>query len=90
MELVKELERLHKERTREVAPAAPEGGIGIREAGRKYNVEPRTISNWVKKGLVPVVKETANWKYISESAVADLAEKFHQSSGRGKKTHLAA
>ena len=90
IEMMKALQKLRSERTREPASPAPEGGIGIREAGRKYDVHYQTIQRWVNKGLVPVLAKTDNWTYINESVVKELAEKYHQSPGRGKREHLSA
>ena len=74
------------EKRRQPAPPPPEGGISIRAAGRKYNVDFRTISTWVKRGLVKVILETKNNKYIDEKSTKYLCTKYNSDPGRGKRT----
>ena len=64
----------------------PEGGISIRAAGRKYGLAPRTISGWVKRGLVPILLRTSNWLYVDEAKLAEVIQKYKQAPGQGKKT----
>jgi hypothetical protein len=56
-------------RRRQPAPPPPTGGISLRAAGRKYNIDYRTISRWVKRGLIIVLLETRNCKYISDNDI---------------------
>lgn len=73
-------------RRREPAPPPPDGGISIRGAERKYKINSQTISNWVKRGIVPVLLRTKNEVYISEKDIASIAVKFPHARGRGKRT----
>jgi hypothetical protein len=73
-------------RRRQPSPPPPEGGITIRAAGRKYDVDFRLISSWVKRGLISVLLETPNNKYINELQVSTLAKKYKTNPGRGKHT----
>jgi hypothetical protein len=73
-------------RRRQPAPPPPKGGISIRAAGRKYNVDFRLVSTWVKRGLISVLLETPNNKFVEEKKVAELAAKYNTNPGRGKRT----
>lgn len=52
----------------------PEGGIAIREAGRKYGINYSTLSRWVKRGWVSVILRTNNWTYIDEKSLLKAIE----------------
>ncbi len=71
---------------RQPALPPPEGGISIREAGRKYEIDFRLVSSWVKRGLITILLETPNNKYIDEKQVSELASKYKTNPGRGKRT----
>ncbi len=59
-------------------------GIGIREAGRKYDVSNVTIHRWVKSGLIAVVGRQGKQKVmIDEADVAYCAEVYHNNPGQG-------
>lgn len=64
----------------------PEGGISIRAGGRKYDIYSPTISRWVEKGLIPVLLRTKNEVYIDEFVLSQLAKRYKQDPGRGKRT----
>ena len=66
-------------------PPPPEGGISIRAAGKKYKIPFQTISQWVQKGVIKPLLRTKNELYISESDIAQIATKYKQSHGRGKR-----
>lgn len=72
-------------RRRQPAPPAPEGGISIRAAGKKYKIPFQTISQWVQTGALKSLKRTKNALYIKESDIAGIATKYKQHHGRGKK-----
>ncbi len=73
-------------RKRQPPPPAPPGGIGIREAGRKYNVASVNISKWVRKGFIPVLLETKNIKYIDEPTLVKVIQIYLEAPGRGRWT----
>jgi hypothetical protein len=73
-------------RRRQPALPPPDGGISIRAAGRKYKIDFRLVSSWVKRGLIAILLETPNNKYIQEKDVAELAKKYKTNPGRGKRT----
>ncbi len=75
-----------KKRQRPERQPAPEGGISIREAERKYSISKSTISTWVSKGYVPVLLRTKNWVYIDETVFSKLVDEYRKDPGRGKKT----
>ena len=62
----------------------PEGGIGIREAARKYYIPPSTIRGWITEGKVQVLLITRNWKYISENDLANELKYYKPGRGRRK------
>lgn len=47
----------------------PEGGIGIRQAARKYDIPRSTLSRWASRGLVKILLRTKNWLYIDEDSL---------------------
>ncbi len=75
---------------REPEPEPPKGGISIRDAAKKYrkelHVTSPTISRWVKHGLISVVLRTKHKKYINEAQFVEVAKKYQQDPGRGKRT----
>jgi len=75
-----------KSNGRKPAPEPPEGGISIRAAGRKYRIPNRTISRWVNKGYIKLLKETKNCKYISEAEFAELISAYLSDSITGRRT----
>jgi hypothetical protein len=81
----------HK-RDRTPAPSPPEGGITLREGERRYHVLSQTISGWTRPGsrgrpaLLPILLQTRNCVYVDEKVLADLAEKYLASPGRGYRT----
>jgi len=81
--LNKEYSENHK---RQPKPPAPEGGISLGAAARKYKIPNQTISRWVKRGLISFILETRNEKYINEAEFAELAKRYKQNPGQGKWT----
>lgn len=65
---------------------APEGGISLSAARRKYKIPQPTISRWVSRGYIPVLVRTNKELYIDEDAIARLAGVYHQNPGQGKRT----
>jgi len=60
-------------------------GIGIAEAGRKYNVPSATMSHWKTKGFLKVIGRKGQQKIlVDEQYAAYCAYVFHQSAGQGK------
>jgi hypothetical protein len=64
----------------------PVGGITLRQASRKYQMNLTTIWNWVKAGYIPVLVRTKSEIYISESTTKTLVDAFKKQPGRGKWT----
>ncbi len=83
---VEEIRRRREARIRQVPPSPPKGGIGIREAGRKYDVAPETICKWVRRGLIRVLLETKNVKYIDEAMLVKIVKIYQEAPGRGRWT----
>jgi len=75
-----------EERRRQPRPAPPEGGISIRAAARKYDLQSATLSDWRRDGILETLLETKNEVYISEKSVAKAAGLYKQDPGRGKRT----
>ena len=80
------IDTLANNRKRESAPPAPEGGISLRAASRKYGIPNQTLSRWVKKGLIPTITRTRNELYADELALAEQAAEYLKNPGRGKWT----
>ena len=64
---------------------APDGGISISKASRKYRIRRATISRWVNIGLIPVISNEGKEKYISEDFISRVARKYNKQQGRGKR-----
>lgn len=60
------VERLRSLPKRQPKPPAPEGGIGIREAARKYGISRMTVSRWANKGKIRILQRRKNWLYVDE------------------------
>ncbi len=58
--------------------------IWISKASRKYGVLQRTISNWVKAGVIKRLGKDGNKVLIDEADVAYCAEIYRQRGGQGK------
>lgn len=65
---------------------APEGGISLRAAARKYRMDNGTLSRWVQKGYIPILLRTKNEVYIDEDKVAEVIKLYKTAPGQGKKT----
>jgi hypothetical protein len=74
------LKRLHK---RHPAPPPPEGGISLSDAERKYGIPNETISRWVKRGWLLVLKRTKSKVYVAETEIIKLASIYKKDGGRG-------
>ncbi len=87
-EVMKRAESRKRDRT--PAPKAPEGGITLNRAGKKYGISPKTINRWARRDppLVPILLETDNCLYVDEKALADLIERYNVLRGRGRRTAL--
>jgi hypothetical protein len=68
---------------RQPRPPAPEGGISICAAARKYTIPDPTICRWVKSQYISVVKKTDYETFIDEPRLSVLAEVYHSDPGRG-------
>lgn len=80
------IKKMAKQRQRPERQPAPEGGISIREAARKYDIDHSTISRWVSRGYIPVLLREKNWVYINEKILVEYINKYKQDAGKGKKT----
>jgi len=65
---------------------APEGGIHLSAASKRYHINHGTISRWARKGLVPVLLVTKNETYIDEEALDKVIRQYRQNPGQGKRT----
>ena len=65
-------------------------GILVSEASRKYNITTATISRWIQRGLISVIKKSSRRTYIDEADIAYLADIYHSNPGQGKRTILKA
>lgn len=64
--------------------------ILVSEASRKYNVSTPTITRWIQRGLITVIKKSIRRTYIDEAEIAYLAEIYNMDPGQGKRTVLKA
>ena len=80
------IKALHSLPKRQPRPPAPEGGISLREAARKYGVHSPTISRWVKRGYINILLRTKNELYIDEAELAKVIKIYKESPGQGRIT----
>jgi len=75
---------------RRKAPPPPDGGICLREAGRKYAIPDRTISRWYQNDAlqeyVPILLTTDNAIYIHEAKFAELIGIYKSDLINGRRT----
>jgi hypothetical protein len=85
-----ELHALKQSKRRVKAPPAPEGGITLCQAERKYGIDHNTIRHWARREppLVPILLETRNCVYLDDKALAKLVKKYLAFPGRGRRTAL--
>lgn len=67
------------------APPPPPGGIGLREAERKYGVAATTISGWRRKEWLRTLLDTRNTTYVDEKELLKLIKVFKPQAKRGTK-----
>jgi predicted site-specific integrase-resolvase len=60
-------------------------GIGIREASRKYGVHPATLSVWVKKDVIKILRVEPNKTLLNEQDVAYACFIYKQRGKQGRK-----
>jgi hypothetical protein len=58
--------------------------ISIRDAARKYDVHHPTVSRWVTRGVIKVLRRDKNRIMVDEADVAYAASVAHSRPGRGK------
>jgi len=80
------VEKLRSLPKRQPAAAAPEGGISIRAASRKYHVGHPLLSDWRKRGIILTLLKTTKEVYVSEDSVIKAVSIFNTDPGRGKRT----
>ena len=76
----------HENHKRQPMPPAPEGGISLSGAGRKYGIPKGTLSRWCKKHNIPVLLRTTRELYVDEIRLAQLITEYQKDPGRGKRT----
>ncbi len=86
IKVLKQVEAHMENGRRQPKPPAPEGGISIRAAGRKYGIAPRTISGWAQRGYIPVMLRTRNELYVDEKKLIEVIKFYKTSPGQGKST----
>lgn len=57
-------------------------------AAEKYGIPNSTLSGWIKRGWIKVIKRSTKRVWIDEGDVAFVATKFNLDPGRGKKSHV--
>ena len=80
------IEKLRSLPARQPNPPAPDGGISVRDAGRKYGIPHPTISRWIKKGYCPILLKTKSQLYVDEAQLIQLVNIYKSSPGQGKYT----
>jgi len=86
VKVLKQVEVRIENGRRQPKPPAPEGGISLSSAERKYKVPNPTISRWVKKGYIPILLRTKKELYIHEKILADVIKQYLVNPGQGKRT----
>lgn len=86
VKVLKQVEVRIENGRRQPKPPAPEGGISIRAAGRKYDIPFKTISRWAQRGFIPILLRTRNELYISEASLAQIASKYKSLPNSSRRT----
>lgn len=77
---------LPKEEWPQYDPSIKGKGIGIAEAGRKYEIPNPTISRWLSKGYINQIgREGLQKILIDEADVAFCARLYRESPGQGQR-----
>ncbi len=79
---VQEIMKRQESRKRQPSPPPPLGGLGIREAAKRYHVPPSTISGWVKHGKIPTKLHSQYRRYIDEAALLKVLQTHFPGRGR--------
>ena len=58
--------------------------LSISEAAREYNISKTTISQWIRRGIIPIQETQGNKKLISEQDIAYCALIRSRNPGAGK------
>lgn len=72
-----------QKRKRQPREPAPEGGISICAASRKYDIPHPTICRWVKLKYITVIKPTDYETFIDEARMSVLARAYHSDPRQG-------
>jgi len=64
----------------------PDGGITIREASRRYEINSSTLAGWLSLGYLAPIKKTPKRTFLLEDEVAYLVDVYKRAPGRGKRT----
>lgn len=59
-------------------------GLGIAEAGRKYNVPTQTMMRWKQRGFIKVLFKQGQKILLDEAYAAYCAYVYHLSPGQGR------
>ena len=70
-------------RKRHTRQPAPEGGISICAAAKKYDIAAQTIHRWVKAEYIPVLKKTDYESFIDEARLAEIVKVYNSDPGHG-------
>lgn len=76
----------HKNSKRQPKEPAPEGGIHLRAAERKYGIGNRTLSEWVKNGYLPLLSRTKNELYVEEDKLAQIIQSYNSLPASSRRT----
>ncbi|MFZ6030090.1 MAG: hypothetical protein ACOYYS_20435 [Chloroflexota bacterium] len=59
--------------------------ISVNEGSRKYEISSKTLSRWVKAGIIKRLSEDGYRVFVDEADVAYCAEVYRQHGGQGKR-----
>jgi len=76
------IEERIKAKRRPIKEPAPEGSITLSDAVRKYEIPLNTISYWVDKKYVTVLKKARNYLYLDEDSLIKFKEKRNRKHNR--------
>ena len=71
--VIKAIERDIEKNRRRTRPPAPEGGITLMDASRKYNIPPATLSDWLRYGWVNLIMQSGKFKFLNEADIIKLS-----------------
>lgn len=83
--LIEGIEEDMKKSRRTPPEPPPEGGINIRAASHKYEINNETLRKWVVAGFITILRKDRNWTWLKEADIIPLAKVYKNNHGSGRR-----